>query len=113
MIHLKSLMPSFMLLLFVTSDFSATPWTTACHAPLPMGFLSQDYWSGFNFLSQGVSPRIETKSPAWQADSLPLSQQGSPPSSSQQISTESFSGNDSDSGAVIVIKRQNVCPFGA
>ena len=24
----------------------ATPWTSACHAPLPMGFSRQEYWSG-------------------------------------------------------------------
>ena len=28
---------------------SATPWTTACQAPLSMGFSRQEYWSGLPF----------------------------------------------------------------
>ena len=27
----------------------ATPWTVAYQAPLPMGFSSQEYWSGLLF----------------------------------------------------------------
>ena len=27
----------------------ATPWTIAYHAPLPMGFFRQEYWSGLPF----------------------------------------------------------------
>ena len=30
-----------------------TPGTTACHAPLSMGFFRQEYWSGLPFLLQG------------------------------------------------------------
>ena len=56
---------------------------------------------------------MEPKSPVCQVDSLPLSHQGSPPSSSQQISTKSLLGNAAGSEAVTVIKRQNVCPSGA
>ena len=29
----------------------ATPWTVAYHAPLSMGFSSQEYWSGLPFPS--------------------------------------------------------------
>ena len=29
----------------------ATPWTAAYQAPLPMGFSSQEYWSGLPLLS--------------------------------------------------------------
>ena len=29
----------------------ATPWTVACQAPLFMGFLRQEYWSGMPFPS--------------------------------------------------------------
>ena len=57
-----------------------TPWTVAHQAPLSMEFFRQEYWSGLPFPSPGdlPDPRIETASPALQADSLPLSHQGSP-----------------------------------
>ena len=46
-----------------------------------MGFPRQEYWSGLPFPSAGYlpNPGIKPESPAWQADSLPLSQRGSPP----------------------------------
>ena len=49
-----------------------TPWTIAYQAPLSMGFLMQEYWSGLSFSSPGdlPNPRIEPGSPAYQADSL-------------------------------------------
>ena len=55
--------------------------TVAHQAPLPMGFLRQENWSGLPFPSPGnlSHPEIEPVSPAL-ADSLPLSQQGSPKS---------------------------------
>ena len=49
-----------------------TPWTVAHQAPLSMGFSKQGYWVGSCFLLQGIF-----RSPALQADSLPLSHQGS------------------------------------
>ena len=51
----------------------ATPWTVARQAPLSMGFFRQEYWSGLPFPFPGnlPDPRIEPRSPAWQADSLP------------------------------------------
>ena len=59
---------------------SVTPWTVARQAPLSMGFPRQEYWSGLPFPSPRhlLNPRIEPRSPALQADSLPLSHQGSP-----------------------------------
>jgi len=56
------------------------PWTVTHQAPLYMEFSKQEYWSGFSFLSPGdlPDPGIELRSPALQADSLPLSHQGSP-----------------------------------
>ena len=44
-----------------------------------MGFPRQEYWSVSPFLSPRdlPDPGIEPDSPAWQADSLPLSHQGS------------------------------------
>ena len=55
-----------------------TPWTVACQAPLSMEFSRQDYWSGLPFSSpRGLpDPGIIPASPAWQADSLPLSHLG-------------------------------------
>ena len=48
-------------------------------APLSLGFSRQEYWSGLPFPSPGslLNPGIESASPAWQLDSLPLSHQGS------------------------------------
>ena len=43
-------------------------------SPLSMKFSRQEYWSGLPFPSPGIKPQ----SPALQADSLPLSHQGSP-----------------------------------
>ena len=45
-----------------------------------MGFPRQEYWSGLPFPSpwDNPDPEIESASPAWQVDSLPLSHQGSP-----------------------------------
>ena len=44
----------------------ATPWTVAHQAPLFMGFLRQEYWSGLPFPSAGDFPKpgIEPESPA-------------------------------------------------
>ena len=43
-------------------------------APLSMGFLRQEYWSGLPFSSPGhlPDPGVKPTFPAWQADSLPL-----------------------------------------
>ena len=55
-------------------------WTLAHQAPLSMGFSRQEYWSGVPCSPPGdlPNPGIETGSPTMQADSLPLSHQGSP-----------------------------------
>ena len=60
----------------------ATLWTVALQAPLSMEFSRQEYWNGLSFPLPGVlpNPRIKTASPSspvLQADSLPLSHQGS------------------------------------
>ena len=57
-----------------------TPWTVACHAPLPMGFPKQEYWSGLPFPSPGdlLDPEIKARSPALQADTLPSEPPGKP-----------------------------------
>ena len=49
----------------------ATPWTVALQASLSMEFSRQEYWSGL-FPPPGDLPWIKPKSPALQADSLPL-----------------------------------------
>ena len=71
----------------VLSHFShvqlfVTPWSTA-HQALFMGFSRQEHWSGLPCPLPGdlPNPGIEPASPvtsALQADSIPLSQQGSP-----------------------------------
>ena len=57
-----------------------TPWTAAHQAPPSMGFPRQEHWGGLPFPSPGdlPDPGIEPTSAALQADSLPLSPQGSP-----------------------------------
>ena len=44
---------------------SATPWTVACQAPLPMGFFKQQYWSRLPIPFPGdlPNPGIESESP--------------------------------------------------
>ena len=64
----------------VVSDSFATPWTIACQVPLSMGFPRQEFWSGLPFYlgifpTQGSNPHLLH----WQADSLPLNHQASPP----------------------------------
>ena len=56
-----------------------TPWTVARQAPLSMGFPRQEFWSGLPFPPPGdlPDPGIKPRSPALQADSLPLSHLGS------------------------------------
>ena len=59
----------------VTSNSFMTPRTVAHQAPLSMGFPGQEDWSGLPFPPPGdlPDPGIDPTSPAWQADSLPLS----------------------------------------
>ena len=66
-------------MLAARSCLFATPRTVASQAPLFMEFSRQEYWSGLPFPSPGdlLNPGIELRSPALQADSLPLSHQGS------------------------------------
>ena len=71
------------LLLFsfqVESNSFVVLWTVAHQALLSTGFIRQEYWSGLPFPSPGdpPDPGIKPMSPAWQADFLPLSHQGSP-----------------------------------
>jgi len=57
-----------------------TLWTIACQAPLSLGFSREEYWSGLPFppTRDLPNPGIKPKSPALQADSLPLNHWGSP-----------------------------------
>ena len=64
----------------VVSITSVTPWTVAHQAPLSMGFLRQEHWSGLPFHPPGdlPDPGTEPVSSALQVDSLSLNHQGSP-----------------------------------
>ena len=73
------------MLLLLLSRFShvllcAALWAAACQGPLSVGFSRQEYWSGLPCPPSGdlPDPGIEPRSPALQADSLPLSHQESP-----------------------------------
>ena len=59
---------------------SATLWTVALQAPLSMEFAWQEYWNRLPRPPPGDLPDrgVEPMSPALQADSLLLRQQGSP-----------------------------------
>ena len=48
------------------SDLFSIPWITSHQAPLSMGFLRQEYWSGLLFSSTGdlPDPGIKPASPA-------------------------------------------------
>ena len=56
----------------------STVWTVARQAPLFMEFPKQEYWSGLPFPPPGhiPNPGVDPKSPALEADSLPLSYLG-------------------------------------
>ena len=56
---------------------SCVLWTVTHQLPLYIVFPRQEHWSGLPFLSAGDlnDPGMETASPTWQADSLPLSYQ--------------------------------------
>ena len=58
----------------------ATAWAVARQAPLSMGFLRQEYWSGLPFPPPEdlPDPGIKPRSPALQVDSLPAEPQGKP-----------------------------------
>ena len=58
----------------------ATLWTVDYQAPLSMGFPRQEYWSTSHFFLQGIFLTQESNLHLLycQADSLPLSHQGSP-----------------------------------
>ena len=62
----------------------------ACQASLSLGFPRQEYWSGLPFPSSGdvPNPGIESTSPAWQVNSLPLSHLGSPPNTATKTNKQ-------------------------
>ena len=75
---------------YVLSHFShvqAALWTVV--RPLSMGFSRQYYWSGLPYPSPGdfPNPRIEHRSPALKADSLPTE----PPGKSKNTGVGSLS----------------------
>ena len=61
------------------SNSLVTPWTVTHQAPLSMGLPKQEHWSGLPFSPSGdlCDPGIKLYLLHWQADSLPLSHQGS------------------------------------
>ena len=65
---------------FSCAQLCETLWTTACQAPLSMGFSRQECWSGLPCPPPGDLPKpgTELRFSALQADSLLLSHQGSP-----------------------------------
>ena len=78
-------------------DTFATPWTVTQQAPLPMGFLRQECWSGLPFPPLGdlPNPGIKPESPESLAlaDRLSLSHQRS------SLPTASMSQNNINSSS--------------
>ena len=70
----------------------ATPWTVAHQTPLSMGFSRQNTGVGCHALLQGNFPTqgLNWSLLHWQADSLPLSHQGSPIFMTQLTALVSF-----------------------
>ena len=66
-----------------------TLWTVARQAPLSMGLLREEYWSGLPFPPPQdlPDPGIEPRSPAGQVDSLLLSHWESPIIREMQVKT--------------------------
>ena len=67
---------------FSRVQLCVTPWTVAVQAPLSMGFSRQEYWSGLPCsppwdLPNPVIKPASPATPAFQADSSPLSHRGS------------------------------------
>ena len=64
----------------VISNTFAPSWTVVCQTPLSMEFSRQEYWNVLPFSTPEDLPDlgIEPSSAVLQADSLPLSHQGSP-----------------------------------
>ena len=88
--YCKSAMHVCVLSRFSRVQLLGTLWTVACQAPLSMGFPRQEYWNGLPCPPPRdlPDPGIKYKSPeapALQADSLPLSHQGSPKSAILQL----------------------------
>ena len=72
-----------------------TPWTVTHQAPLSMGLLQREHWSRLLFPSQGIFPTQGSNLHLlcllhWQADSLPLSYQGSPLMEEMNIKTKHY-----------------------
>ena len=73
---------SYVLCAVAQSCLTVSPWTAARQTSLSMGFSRREYWSGLHTLLQGIFPTQESNLSLlwllhWQADSLPLSHQGS------------------------------------
>ena len=73
-------LPRMLLGCFNHAQHGVTPWAVAHQAPLSMGVSRQEYCRGLPCPPPGdlPDPGIGRRSPAWQADSLPLNHQGSP-----------------------------------
>ena len=54
----------------VVSDSFATPWTVARQAPLSLGFLRQEYWSGLPCLPPRDPPDLGVKSASLMSPAL-------------------------------------------
>ena len=68
------------LVVVVVAQSLPTPWARSRQAPLSMGVLRQEYWSGLPFLSPGDLPRpgIELESSALAGGSFTMEPPGKP-----------------------------------
>ena len=79
-LHILSVVHILFVQLLTCVRLFVTAWTVAYQAALSMGFPREEYWRGCRTFLQGTFPTQESNPCLlhWQADSLPLSHQGSP-----------------------------------
>ena len=95
MVHLRSLLFSH----YIVSDSFEIRWAVAFQAPLSMGFLRQEHWSGLPSHSPGdfPVPRIKPMSPALAGGFFITEPPGKPPVLDTRQNTYSLLSSASDS----------------
>ena len=90
MLHVESNRDYIFLLLFSHVQLFCDSMDCGPQSPLSLEFPRQEYWSWLPFPPPGdlPDPGIELGSPAWQADSLPLSHSEAQPSSYYSVNVE-------------------------
>ena len=92
-------------------ELFVTPWTVVRQAPQPMGFSSQEHWSGLpcppprDLPDPGIEPLLSLR--GWQVGSLPLVPPGEPCSAFQ---THKVNAEESVANLGLKLRRVQSCP---